>query len=142
MTTVAELRWQWALEQAEQPTSSREEYNSTVAAFFAQNAATHHCLFAVRDDAVVGMAWLAVLPRIPSPGAQQRVCGDLQSVYVIASERSAGIGAVMVAAILKRAAALGLEHVTVHSSPDAVRMYARNGFGMTPRLMYAEPAIS
>jgi hypothetical protein len=59
--------------------------------------------------AVLGMAWLALAPRVP------------------------------VRAVLDTAVRHGVEHVTVHTSPGSVAMYARNGFAHEERLLYAEP---
>ena len=44
-----------------------------------------------------------------------------------------GTGAALMAAVLAEARRLGLEHVTVHSSPRAVRFYERAGFGHDPQ---------
>jgi GNAT superfamily N-acetyltransferase len=93
----------------------------------------HHCVVA-RDDTdrdgsrIVGMAWLAELPRVPSPISFDRAGGDIQSVYVSPDNRNEGIGAAMVQRIVELAGQLGLMRVTVHSSGRAIPVYARAGF--------------
>lgn len=97
----------------------------------------------VRGDAIIGMAWLAVLPRVPrvpTPGAPVRASGDMQCVYVAAEERNAGLGSQIIDAVLRRAHRLGLERVTVHSSDQAIPAYSRRGFTASPRLLQAEMA--
>lgn len=46
-------------------------------------------------------------------------------------------GGRLMAAIVERARELGLERVTVHSSPRAVPAYERNGFASEDRLLHA-----
>lgn len=77
---------------------------------------SHRCKVLARGELISGMAWLVVLPRVPSPRALQRTSGDLQRVWVIPGERDSGLGGRLIDAILARAR-LGLERVTVHSSP-------------------------
>ena len=93
-----------------------------------ENTSSHRCMVMVRDQVIIGMAWLAVLPRVPSPRALHRASGDLQCVYVVPGERDGGLGGRLIDAVLDRARELGLERVTVHSSPRAVPAYSRHGF--------------
>ncbi len=85
------------------------------------------------------MAWLALAARVPRPGRTGRLCGDVQSVYVVPEHRSAGVGVALVRALLQHAEALGLEHVTVHSSKRAVPVYERAGFAATRELLWWAP---
>jgi len=55
---------------------------------------------------------------------------------VIPGERDGGVGGRLVEAVLARAQDLGLERVTVHSSPRAIPAYARRGFAPSPRLLH------
>ncbi|WP_255579818.1 GNAT family N-acetyltransferase [Cryobacterium sp. PAMC25264] len=96
---------------------THEEFLEVFADWAGRNEQTHHCTLARRGATVVGMAWLAVLPRVPSARALVRASGDVQSVYVVPHERNAGIGGRMLAAVLERAFTAGLERVTVHSTP-------------------------
>ncbi|MET9829764.1 GNAT family N-acetyltransferase [Streptomyces sp. NPDC006385] len=49
--------------------------------------------------------------------------------------RDAGLGGRLITETLARAGELGLERVTVHSSPRAIPAYARLGFENSPRLL-------
>lgn len=88
---------------------------------------------------VVGMTWLMVAERVPSPERQYRRSGDVQSVYVMPGLRDRGIGAALLEAALDEAGRLELEHVTVHSSDRAVRLYQRMGFQHDQRWLRWKP---
>ncbi|MBK3577753.1 GNAT family N-acetyltransferase [Streptomyces sp. MBT65] len=134
---VAGLRWRWILENGHRPVTTREEFVRHFVNWAAENTGSHRCMVVVRDGVIIGMAWLAVVARVPSPRALLRASGDLQCVYVIPGERDGGIGGRLVEAVLARARDLGLERVTVHSSPRAIPAYARRGFESSPRLLHA-----
>lgn len=137
LAALAELRWQWVLENDGTPVVTHDEFLEVFADWAGRNDQTHHCTLARRGTTVVGMAWLAVLPRVPSARALVRASGDVQSVYVVPHERNAGVGARMLDALLRRAFTLGLERVTVHSTPGAVTAYSRAGFAASDRLLQA-----
>lgn len=140
LDVVAGLRWQWILENEGVPVTEREEFVRHFTAWARENAASHRCMVLVRDEVIIGMAWLAVLQRVPSPRALQRASGDLQCVYVIPGERDGGLGGRLIDAVLARAGELGLERVTVHSSHRAIPAYSRHGFEPSPRLLHAHVA--
>lgn len=96
-----------------------------------------HIPFVARTSGsdVVGMAWLAVVPRVPRPGRLARLSADVQSVFVLPDQRGRGIGAALVRAARDHALRLGAEHVTVHSSEGAVPLYERLGFTSSPLLL-------
>jgi GNAT superfamily N-acetyltransferase len=98
------------------------------AAWVCDHLATHLGFVAEMDEDVVGMAWLMVAERVPSPERESRRFGDVQSVYVMPSLRGHGIGTALLEAVLAEAERLGLEHVTVHANDRALRLYQRAGF--------------
>lgn len=141
LEAVAALRWRWVAERDTLPGSGREAFVREFAAWARENAATHRCLVLVRDDRVLGMAFLAITPRVPTPSALSRAAGDVQSVYVVPEARDGGLGGLLIEGVLRLAAELGLERVTVHSSPRAVPAYERRGFSVAPQLLQAEPPL-
>ena len=135
LSAVADLRWQWTLENDnETPVMTREQFKAHFVAWARDNAASHTCFVLLRGTKVIGMAWLAVTERVPSPAAPQRAAGDMQCVYVVPEERNGGLGGRLVDAVGTLATELRLERVTVHSSSRAVSAYARYGYEVTPKL--------
>src|SRR5262249_33472416 len=110
------------------------------AAWARANASSHQCLIVARGDAVIGMAWLAILPRGPSGRDLTRASGGLQWVYVVPGGGDGGLGSQVLGAVLRRARALGLERVTVPSSARAIPVYLRRGFASSPDLLHAKVA--
>ncbi|MEU6145158.1 GNAT family N-acetyltransferase [Streptomyces sp. NPDC047081] len=141
LPVVAELRYRWVQENGDVPlTVERADFISHFTTWAQQNSSSHRCLVLVRDTTVIGMAWLAILPRVPSPRALHRASGDVQCVYVIPEARNTGLGGHLMDEILSSAHSLGLERVTVHSSPRAIPAYARHGFKPSPRLLQSHMA--
>jgi GNAT superfamily N-acetyltransferase len=143
LAAVAALRWEWLVENRSEELGERENFGERedfvrhFVSWAGENAGSHRCLVLVRDDRVIGMAWLAVVQRVPTPRAPRRASGDLQCVYVVPEARDGGLGGRLIRAVLDGARELGLERVTVHSSPRAVPAYARSGFQESPRLLQA-----
>ena len=136
---VAGLRWRWVAERDGLPETGREAFVHAFAAWARANAATHRCLVLVREDRVIGMAFLAITSRVPAPAVFSRASGDVQCVYVVPEARDEGLGGRLIDAALRPAAELGLERVTVHSSERAVPAYERRGFAASPQLLQTAP---
>ncbi|NIK59581.1 GNAT family N-acetyltransferase [Kribbella shirazensis] len=100
-----------------------------------------HIAFVARLDRpeLVGMAWLALVPRAPRPGATSRLSADIQSVFVRPEHRGQGIGAALVETASQHATHLGALHVTVHSGHKAVPLYERLGFRSSRQLLQRHP---
>jgi GNAT superfamily N-acetyltransferase len=128
-------------------TRHEEPARRAVAAFAAQLRAWWsghqgtHIPFVARLDPpeIVGMAWVALLPRIPRPGATNRMSADIQSVFVLPEHRGRGIGSMVVDAAARHAASLGAQRVTVHSGRRAVPVYERLGFTASRQLLQRPP---
>jgi GNAT superfamily N-acetyltransferase len=100
-----------------------------------------HLAYVARVDGpeLVGMAWVALVPRVPRPGALGRMSADIQSVYVLPEQRGRGIGSALVQAAADHAVRLGSLHVTVHSGRKAVPVYERLGFESSRQLLQRHP---
>jgi GNAT superfamily N-acetyltransferase len=140
LATVADLRWQWVLENEGTPVVSHEDFLALFVEWAGAHRESHSCIVALHGETVIGMAWLAVVPRVPSSRAPARASGDVQCVYVVPAERDAGIGGRMLETVLALAFEAGLERVTVQSTPGAVTAYERAGFAASARLLQATPA--
>jgi GNAT superfamily N-acetyltransferase len=109
-----------------------------LAAWIEAHRETHLPFLAEVDGHAIGMAWLAVAERVPGRRMDRRF-GDVQAVYVREEHQGRGVGGALLDAILAAADALGLEHMTVHSSVLAVPFYERAGFRQHRELLYWEP---
>jgi GNAT superfamily N-acetyltransferase len=88
---------------------------------------------------IIGMAWVALVPRAPRPGATSRLFADIQSVFVMPEQRGQGIGSALVERVSAHATQLGALRVTVHSGRTAVPVYERLGFESSRRLLQRPP---
>lgn len=138
LAAVAELRWRWVQELYGTPDTMLDEFVPRFVAWAREAESTHRCMVMVRDDVVIGMAWLAITQRVPHPRTFERMAGDVQCTYVVPEERDRGLGGELIEAVLAWARDLGLERVTVHSSERAVSAYSRHGFEASPRLLQVE----
>lgn len=132
---LASLKWQ---DVPAELTAGRSltAFTSDLAEWWRAHAESH-AAFVARgdDDRIVGAAWVALLPRVPRPGATDRLSADIQSVFVLPAHRGAGLGSQLVAAACAHAVSLGATRVTVHSSDPAVSLYGSLGFAASPRLL-------
>jgi len=133
---VGGLRWDSVFEFGGEALDPREVFAEQFAEWASDHQDTHECFVAVADGAVIGMTWLAVIPRVPSARAFDRASGDLQCAYVAPGHRNRGIGGRLIDAVVDSARERGLERVTVHSSPRAVPVYERHGFSSEGRLLH------
>lgn len=124
-----------------------EQARQTVASFavdldawWSAHRDSHHAFVAVdAGSEIVGMAWLALLPRVPRPGAPDRRFADIQSVFVVPEHRGRGLGSALVETAAEHAVRLGAPRVTVHSSREAVPLYEGLGFASSARLLQRPP---
>ena len=136
LAAVGGLRWDSLVESGGDPDADRDLFAARFAAWAAAHDSSHECFVAVAEGRVVGMMWLATVPRVPSARSFDRASGDLQCAYVVPALRNAGIGGRLIEAVLERAGELELERVTVHSSPRAISVYDRHGFAVEDRLLH------
>lgn len=140
---VVRLRWIWTtIDRGESPDMHEAEFIAGATRWARAHAETHIPHVAIADNGdIIGMAWLALTPRVASTHSLDRWSGDLQSCYVLPDYRGRGIGGSLVQAVLATASVRGAEHVTVHTSPDSPGMYTRNGFRSSPQLLFADSSI-
>ncbi|ORB49142.1 GNAT family N-acetyltransferase [Mycobacteroides saopaulense] len=125
---VAQLRWQWAQEDApENPPSQRPspEFVSQVASWMRSRTVwtAHH-----REQAV-GMVCLTEHERMPSPHPRAAASwGYLGHLYVRPTARGDGIGAALIQALLGEAARRHYAKVLLSPSELSIPLYQRSGF--------------
>jgi len=128
LLAAAGLRWTWVVDGKDAPPQTDSIDFIARFARWARESPMHICFIAESAGDVVGMAWLALNTRVPSPRSFDRQNGDVQSVYVLPSFRRRGVASALIAAISESARQRGIERLTVHSSEEAISTYARAGF--------------
>lgn len=136
LPTLARLRWRW-VDELGGTTGTRDAFVEHFVAWARAHAETHRAVIAEREGEVIGMAWVALAPRLPSPGRPGRFNAELQSVYVIPDDRGRGVGDQLIAAAVTLAS--GAERLIVHSSEAGLGAYGRAGFAPSPLLLEREP---
>jgi GNAT superfamily N-acetyltransferase len=135
---VADLaRLLWLDTHKEEPEQgSVDAFGAELAQWWAANPHSHLAFVArLRRPEIVGMAWVALVPRVPRPGAPSRLSADIQSVFVMPEQRGQGIGSALVEAAVEHATSLGSVRVTVQSGRTAVPVYERLGFESSRQLL-------
>lgn len=67
---IGTLRWKWAVQENNTTAAtSDEEFARTFASWAREHASTHRWIIATRGDAIIGMACLAIVSRVPTPQA-------------------------------------------------------------------------
>jgi GNAT superfamily N-acetyltransferase len=122
--------------QEEPPREAGEAFAVELAEWWAARRDSHLAFVArARGEEMVGMAWVALVPRVPRPGAISRTSADIQTVFVLPEYRGQGIGSALVQAAASQAEHLRALHVTVHSGRRAVPVYERLGFESSRQLL-------
>ncbi|MEU8222350.1 GNAT family N-acetyltransferase [Kribbella sp. NPDC048915] len=131
----------WLNDRAEEPDPPLlEKFTVELTQWWEANTNTHVAYVARLDGPeLVGMAWVALVPRVPRPGTMDRMSADIQSVYVMPEHRGQRIGSELVEAATDHAVRLGALRVTVHSGTRAVPVYERLGFASSRQLLQRYP---
>lgn len=125
---LTRLRWAWRVVECGGSGMERAEFAAAFAAWAAAHADTNVPFLAHVDDGAVGMAWLALVERIPGPERWQRRAGLVQSVYVLPNHRDRGVGAALMSVVTVEAKRFGLDYLMVHPSERSFPFYRRHGF--------------
>ena len=133
LPALARLRWLWSEENQPPIEGAFDEYAEQFVDWY--RARDDFVAFVAVADAVVGMGFLALAPRVPDPRTFERRTGDIQSMYVIPAHRGRGVGARLVEALVQHGRAAGCTRITVHSDADAISLYTRAGFEVRSNLL-------
>jgi GNAT superfamily N-acetyltransferase len=125
---VAQLRWTWRVDERGEQAASPDEFADRFRSWMFDHADTHFAFVAEDQGAAIGMAWLAVVTRVPGPGVWLRQAGMVQSVYVLPHHRGRQVGEQLVRAAIAQARELSLDYLMVHPSERSFSLYRRVGF--------------
>lgn len=124
---LVRLRWIWrAVERNEQ--GDLDRFRKEFATWMSEHERTHVPYLVEVDGSAVGMAWLAIIERIPGPEVWKRLSGHIQSVYVTAEYRDSGLGSLLTEELIEGARKEGVDYLLVHPSPRSFSFYRRLGF--------------
>ncbi len=126
---LASLRWEWRAEEGGERGLSRTEFATEFEVWVDDHRDSHLAWLAT--DAIgdaIGMAWLAIVDRVPGPGVWLRRAGNVQSVYVRTPHRGRGAGTMLLDQVIACARELRLDYLTVHPSERSFSLYRRAGF--------------
>ena len=132
---LAELRYQWRSREGGERGLDESSFESALSAWMEDRRATHVPFLALNDGRPIGMAWLALVDRVPGPEHFIRRSAYVQSVYVVAGMRSKGIGTALMTVLLDHARTLDLDYVAVHPTERSFTLYRRLGFSDTNRVL-------
>jgi len=134
-STLARLRWLCHTERHAAEDGEFEDYRFGFARWWSAQGGRCRAILAVDRSQVVGMGFLALVDRVPSPGALERHHGDVQSMYVMPTHRNDGVGSKILQGLVDLARSVGCERIEVHSGRRAVTFYERSGFEHLQRLL-------
>jgi GNAT superfamily N-acetyltransferase len=132
---LARLRWRWRTEEGGETAVDVAQFVEAFSAWWLARVETHHAFVAEVAEGPIGMAWLAVIDRVPGPGRWLRRSGNVQSVYVQPESRDTGVGTELVSEVVAHARALGLDYLSVHPSSRSFDLYRRAGFAGSGKVL-------
>ena len=135
LSALAGLRWLCHTERHAAEELDFDAYRLGFTRWWSAQGGRCRAIVAVDESQVVGMGFLALVNRVPSPGSLDRRHGDVQSMYVRPSHRNAGVGSKILQGLIGLARDAECERIEVHSGRRAVTLYERSGFEHFHRLL-------
>ncbi len=135
VAALSQLRYRWRVGERCERGLDERAFEEALSGWIEDHAATHLPFLAEKGLRPVGMAWLALVDRIPGPEQLVRRSAYLQSVYVVADERGHGVGARLIQLVVDHGRSLGLDYIAVHPSEQSFPLYRRLGFAETSRVL-------
>jgi GNAT superfamily N-acetyltransferase len=132
---LARLRYAWRAGERGERGLDQRSFETSLRAWMEEHRSTHLPFLALRDGHPIGMAWIALVDRVPGPEHLIRRSAYIQSAYVVAGERSKGVGTRLLTFVLDHAQRLGLDYLAVHPSERSFSLYGRLGFAETDRVL-------
>ncbi|MFJ1454796.1 GNAT family N-acetyltransferase [Nocardia sp. N2S4-5] len=129
---LAQLRRQWAEEQAGRPLEDNG-FDEQFAQWYAAESSRRTTFLAEIDSDAVGMVNLALFERMPRPGLPASRWGYLSNAFVLPEYRSRGVGTALLNALIEHARARACARIVLSPTTRSVPFYQRADF--TPATM-------
>ena len=129
------LRFGWRAEEGGESGLGAPEFGDAFAGWLADHVDSHIAFLARVGNEAAGIAFLALIDRIPGPEVFVRRGGHVQSVYVTPAHRNAGVGEALMRAVIADAARRGLDYVMLHPTVRSRPFYRGLGFASHDGLM-------
>jgi GNAT superfamily N-acetyltransferase len=133
--SLARLRHAWWVQDHGEGGLDEESFLPAFASWMQERSTTHIPFVVDRDGQPIGMAWLVLVDGIPWPHRFIRCSAHVKSVFVVASERSSGVGTILMGYVVAHARQLGLDYLVVHPSERSFDFYRRLGFAGSDKLL-------
>jgi GNAT superfamily N-acetyltransferase len=124
---LAGLRRRWEEEDAGAPIDD-PGFEDRAVAWLAANWSHRIAWLAELDGVAVGLVTVVVLDRMPQPGRPDSGWGYVHHFFVVPEQRSSGIGAQLMAAVVAEAESRGWAQLLLNPRPRSRPFYARAGF--------------
>jgi ribosomal protein S18 acetylase RimI-like enzyme len=133
---LADLQWMWRIDEWHRvPMYDRIDFRGALREWIGLHGESHHAFVARSNTEVVGMAWLAVIQRVPTPAQFIRLGGHIQSLYVTPAMRRQGVGNALMKRLVDTAKERDLHWLLVHPSDQSFGFYRAHGFVPTGRFL-------
>jgi GNAT superfamily N-acetyltransferase len=134
LASLMALRRMWAEET--DGTIDDGGYEDRFADWFERTLPTRRAWLALLPTGqAVGMMSMGLFERMPKPGTVTSYWGYLSNAFVVPDYRNAGVGRMLLEALLAYARAEGLHRVVLHPSDRAIPFYQRAGFSPADMLL-------
>jgi len=133
---LARLRWQCTLEGG-QGTEPFEAFADRFRDFVrrALLSGRWSIWVAELDGRLVGNVWVGLVDRVPGPGEDRPVWGQVTNVYVDPEVRSQGLGAILLDAAIEWSRYVGAEMLVAWPGGARATFYERRGFARSAQAM-------
>lgn len=127
---LARLRWDWKLEEDPNADVTRDEFLRECEAFLDGGFETKEWVhwIAVDDEALISVASVCRVPKIPHPRRSPRWLGYVTNVCTIPDRRGQGIGSSLMAHLVDWAKAGECDTLILWPDTRRVNFYQRCGF--------------
>ena len=120
------------------PEKGSRKVRQDYARYFMSNGTSNQLLsfLLYKNDKAIGCIQVFYHKHPPMLDCDEYLEGEIMNLYVTKNERNKGYGKHLLEHLFKEAHKLGIQCLRLNSSPEAERLYERNGFKTPPFKVY------